>query len=247
MPFARVRRVARMPYMEKRKDGWLWVQRRVPSHLQPILKKKWLRENTKTQDEAKYKLRSPSIIARHNEELKAAQKQYERQQRTPLEKLLELKAEMEALNSRIDQANELLEGAVMAYKLGAPPQTIPPESIPVESTNPVEFADIIDLWAAERSVRPDSRRSATAHIRRLTDFLGHTHIAQVSKDDIGQFREALLKSGKVTERTVANHLITIRILFNFAVTNGKIVSNPAKGAGLKPKADTPVEPQSLPL
>ena len=236
-----------MPYMEKRTDGWLWVQRRVPSHLQPILKKQWLRENTKTKDEARYNHLSLSIIAQHNEELKAAQKQYGRQKRNPLEKLLELKAEMEALNIRIDQANELLEGPVMAYKLGAPPKTVPPQSIPVESTNPVEFADIIDLWAAERSVRPDSRRSATAHIRRLTDFLGHTDMAQVSKDDIVQFRGALLKSGKVTERTVANHLITIRTLFNFAVPNGKIGSNPAKGVGLKPKADTQAEPQSLPL
>jgi hypothetical protein len=142
---------------------------------------------------------------------------------------------MEALNSRIDQANELLEGAVLAYKLGAPPKTIPPESIPVESTNPVEFADIIDLWAAERSVRPDSRRSATAHIRRLTDFLGHTDMARLTKDDIVQFRGALLKSGKVTERTVANHLITIRTLFNFAVPNGKIGSNPAKASASSPK------------
>jgi hypothetical protein len=233
--------------MEKRKDGWLWVQRRVPLHLQPILKKQWLRENTRTKDVAEYNRRASVIIARHTEELKAAQKQYERQQRTPLEKLLELKAEMEALNSRIDQANELLEGAVLAYKLGAPPKTIPPESIPVESTNPVEFADIIDLWAAERSVRPDSRRSATAHIRRLTDFLGHTDMARLTKDDIVQFRGALLKSGKVTERTVANHLMTITTLFNFAVANGKIVSSPAKGVGLKPKANPPAEPRSVPL
>lgn len=117
----------------------------------------------------------------------------------------------------------------------------------IQAGQPVEFADIIDLWAAERSIRPDTRRSATAHIRRLIDFLGHTDMAQVSKDDIVQFREALLKSGKVTERTAANHLMTITALFNFAVAKGKIGSNPAKGVGLKPKADTQAEPQSLPL
>jgi hypothetical protein len=60
--------------MEKRKDGWLWVQRRVPLHLQPILKKQWLRENTRTKDVAEYNRRASVIIARHTEELKAAQK-----------------------------------------------------------------------------------------------------------------------------------------------------------------------------
>jgi len=234
-----------MPYIEKRKDGWLWVQRRVPMHLQPVLKKQWLRENTKTKDEAEYNKRSPAIIARHTEELKAAQKQYERQQRTPLDKLKELKAEMEALAVRIEQANDHIEGAFKAYKLGTPPKTLPPKSTPVESANPVEFADIIDLWAAERSIKPDNRRRATAHIRRLTDFLGHTDMARLTKDDIVQFRGALLKSGRVNERTVTNHLMTITTLFNFAVANGKIGSNSVKGVGFKPKANTPARQQRL--
>jgi hypothetical protein len=236
-----------MPYMEKRKDGWLWVQRRVPLHLQPILTKQWLRENTRTKDVVEYNRRAPAIIARHTEELKATQKQYERQQRTPLEKLLELKAEMEALNIRIDQANEHLEGAVKAYELGIPPKTISPKSSPVASANPVGFADIIELWAAERSIRPNTKRSAAIHIERLTDFLGHTDMARLTKDDIVQFRGSLLKSGKLKKRTVANHLMTITTLFNFAVANGKIGSNPVKGVGLKLKADPPAESQSVSL
>jgi hypothetical protein len=236
-----------MPYMEKRKDGWLWVQRRVPLHFQPILRKKWLRENTQTKDAAEYNRRAQAIIARHTEELKTAQKQYERQKRTPLEKLLELKAEMEALTVRIDQVNEHLERAVMAYKQGAAPKTISPKSIPVVSANPVEFAEIIDLWAAERCIRPNTKRSAAIHIARLTDFLGHTYVARLTEDDIVQFRGALLKSGKVTERTVANHLMSISTLFNFAVAKGKTGSNPVKGVGMKLKADHPAKSQSVPL
>jgi Phage integrase, N-terminal SAM-like domain len=236
-----------MPYMEKRKDGWLWVQRRVPLHLQPILRKQWFRENTRTKDVAEYNRRAPEIIARHTEELKVAQKQYERQKRTPLEKLLELKVEVEALNVRIVQANEHLEGAVMAYKLGVLPKTIPPKSIPVASAFPVEFADIIDLWATERSIRPDTKRSAATHIARLTDFLGHTDMARLTKNDIVQFRGALLKSGKVNERTAANHLMTITTLFNFAVANGKIGSSPVKGVGFELKADPAAESQSVSL
>ncbi len=236
-----------MPYMEKRKDGWLWVQRRVPLHLQPILNKQWLRDNTRTKDVAEYNRRALTIIARHTGELKAAQKQYERQKRTPLEKLLELKAEMEALTIRIDEVNEQLERAVMSYRHGFLPKTIPPKSTPIVSTNPVDFAEIIDLWAAERSIRPDTKRSATIHIERLTDFLGHADMARLTKDDIVQFRGALRKSGKVNERTVANHLITISTLFNFAVAKGRIGSNPVKGVGLKLKADHPAGSQSVPL
>jgi hypothetical protein len=237
-----------MPYMEKRKDGWLWVQRRVPRQLVPLLNRQWLRENTRTKDVAEYNRRAPAIIVRHAEELKAAQKQYERQQRTPLDKLLELKTEMEALAVRVEQANEHIEGAFMAYRIGAPPKIFPPiKSTPLESANPVEFADIIDLWAAKRSIRPETKRSATIHIRRLTDFLGHTDMARVTKDDMVRYKQSLLKSGGVKKRTIANRLGMVTTLFNFAVATGKIGNNPTKGVGLKPKADTPAEPRSLPL
>src|SRR6202011_1074335 len=53
----------------------------------------------------------------------------------------------------------------------------------------------------------ESKRSAAIHSARLTDFLGHTYMARLTEDDIVTFRGALLKSGKVTERTVANHLM----------------------------------------
>jgi hypothetical protein len=303
-----------MPYMEKRKDGWLWVQRRVPRDLVPILKRQWLRENTRTRDVAEYNRRSLAIIAKHDTLLASSEVI------SKIKPIIDVDGEVYpvsyrlfgvAMGSLITDDPQFPMPAVAVVSGYPPPEAVPvyrnrdniilgwrfpgdpiPDSDPrinekithctsqlrdplvdmipmsrdgktiraylflepgedaplaPQAHQPVEFTDIIDLWAAERSVRPDSRRSATAHIRRLTDFLGHTDMARVSKDDIVHFRGALLKSGKITERTVANHLITIRTLFNFAVANGKIVSNPAKGVGLKAKADTPVEPQSLPL
>lgn len=63
-----------MPYMEKRKDGWLWVQRRVPRDLVPIIGSQWLRENTKTKDPPEYDRRSLPIIAKHNAILEQAER-----------------------------------------------------------------------------------------------------------------------------------------------------------------------------
>lgn len=304
-----------MPYMEKRKDGWLWVQRRVPLHLQPIIGSQWLRENTRTKDAAEYNRRVPTIITKHNILLANAEIV------SKIKPIIDGDGEVHpvsyplfgvAMGSLITDDPHFPMPAIASVTGYPPPEAVPvyrgrdniilgwrfpgdpiPDSDPrirdkifhctsqlrdpladmipmswdgktihayrllepgeaspfaTQALQPVEFADIIDLWAAKRTINLLTRRSATAHIRRLTDFLGHTNMARLTNDDIVQFRASLLKSGKVTERTAANHLMTIKTLFNFAVANGKIGSNPVKGVGFELKADPPAAgPQSVPL
>jgi hypothetical protein len=314
-PSLRVRRVARMPYMEKRKDGWLWVQRRVPRHLQRVIGSQWLRENTKTKDEPEYNKRSLPIIAKHNAILEQAERL------SGLRPIIDSDGEVHPIryilyggffpregnliydqygiftingNPPLDAIPVMLDERIVGYRLRNGEPVISGDDTceswlkikdkvhrfeghwrdpllemspvirdglihhyrlikngetansGVQAPQPVEFPDIIDLWAAERSIRPDTKRSTAAHIRRLTDFLGHTDMTRVSTDDIVQFRGALLKTGKVTERTAANHLMTITTLFYFAVATGKIGNNPVKGVGLKFKADPSAEPPSVP-
>jgi integrase len=105
---------------------------------------------------------------------------------------------------------------------------------PVASSACFTFAQCIEAWAHEREVRPKTRDEFTAKSAKLIAYLGHDDMAAVKDTDIIGWKDTRIKSG-ASQKTIWNDLMAIKTLFNYAESNKKVASNPAKAVRFKAK------------
>jgi integrase len=96
------------------------------------------------------------------------------------------------------------------------------------------FPTLIDEWALQQQVVRKTRDEFESKAANLIEHLGHDNAGAVNDTDVIAWKEALLKSG-MAHRTVENHLIAIKTLFNYAADNKKITENPAKKVKFRAK------------
>ncbi|MXN66705.1 tyrosine-type recombinase/integrase [Stappia sp. GBMRC 2046] len=118
-----------------------------------------------------------------------------------------------------------------------------PEVRPVRAIAPSSLTALIEGWwqeakATQRAVSTyESYRNTMA---RFVDFLGHDDARRVTKADVIAFKDFRLaqvnpRSGKpVSPKTVKDSdLAGLRAVFNWAVVNDRMASNPAEGVTIK--------------
>lgn len=98
------------------------------------------------------------------------------------------------------------------------------------------------LSSAGSNLKPNSRRSKTHAVKRLSEFLGgDVPVASVTKDDLFEWKAALLEED-ISEHTVANWIREVSPLFRWAHEEGLIDRSPmARGLKLNP----PVKPPAI--
>ncbi|WP_342714106.1 recombinase XerD [Bradyrhizobium sp. B039] len=102
---------------------------------------------------------------------------------------------------------------------------------------------LIDGWWAEaraRNLKPSTHESYSNSMAAFVAFLGHDDCSRVSKSDVIGFKDHRLatlnpRTGKpISAKTVKdNDLSGLKAVFGWAVSNGKMHSNPAEGVTLK--------------
>ncbi|MBU2326317.1 MAG: site-specific integrase [Alphaproteobacteria bacterium] len=100
----------------------------------------------------------------------------------------------------------------------------------------ISLSDVLDKWKTERTPKPRPRtvRDLTRTVRRFDATLGKMAVQDVTTQHIIAFKDALLAEGKTPENI--NVIIPfLGTLFNHAVKNGLISSNPAKGVKIVDK------------
>ena len=108
-----------------------------------------------------------------------------------------------------------------------------PES-PSPSVSPYRFSELLDEWALERNPKRKTRDEFKSKVDKLIAYLGHDDAARVKDTDLIAWKQELLVSG-ASHKTVENHLMAIKTLFNFAKKNKKIPINPASEVSFQAK------------
>ena len=102
------------------------------------------------------------------------------------------------------------------------------------SASPYRFRELIDEWALERDPTKKTRDEFERKITKLIAHLGHDDAAQVKDTDLIEWKQRLLASGS-SHKTVENHLMAVKTLFNFAEAEKKIRPNPASEVSFQAK------------
>jgi integrase len=102
------------------------------------------------------------------------------------------------------------------------------------SASPYRFRELIDEWALERDPTKKTRDEFESKITKLIAHLGHDDAAQVKDTDLIEWKQRLLASGS-SHKTVENHLMAVKTLFNFAEAEKKIRPNPASEVSFQAK------------
>lgn len=115
-------------------------------------------------------------------------------------------------------------------KLVTLPAWIPPNDAGEAPKGPT-FDALMDAWELERAPPKRTLYEWKRAIKRLEDFVGHSEPARLTKAEMVSWKDALLASGKTT-KTVSNHLLVTKALFNWAVKNERMPVNPADGVSI---------------
>jgi hypothetical protein len=102
------------------------------------------------------------------------------------------------------------------------------------SASPYRFRELIDEWALERDPTKKTRDEFESKITKLIAHLGHDDAAQAKDTDLIEWKQRLLASGS-SHKTVENHLMAVKTLFNFAEAEKKIRPNPASEVSFQAK------------
>lgn len=123
---------------------------------------------------------------------------------------------------------------------GAPPPALATKTRPIEppsSTPPTtslaqqqstSFGQLLSGWALERQPKAKTIYDWTRFTDQLQSFTGHTQPECIDEKDIVRWKAKLLEQG-LHPKTINTRLTAISGLFNWAVTNKLLSTNPAKG------------------
>jgi integrase len=101
---------------------------------------------------------------------------------------------------------------------------------------PVSIWTIYDDWASESRAAAKTVYSWRQIIKKLTDHVGHDDAARIAENDVITWKDGLVRS-QLAPKTIENHLTIVKTLFNWAMTNRRIPTNPASAVRYKAKAD----------
>ena len=124
-------------------------------------------------------------------------------------------------------AKAVQEGKTL-HTMGYHAPTVKPTTSIFKASASTTFDALLDRWAKER--KPD-QRSITYYgraISKLTEYTGIEHVELTTKANIVKFKDKLLEDG-TTSVTANNYLTNLTTLFNFAIGNALIETNPAQG------------------
>jgi len=112
---------------------------------------------------------------------------------------------------------------------------------PAASATPSELMEFLDYARVEKGL---ASNSIISYRRDLEEFVRHLRrerqaVAGTKREDIRQFLVSLYRRG-LSARSVARHLVALRVFFRFLVQDGKIESDPTA------EVDAPQFGQSLP-
>lgn len=125
-------------------------------------------------------------------------------------------------------------------------KTFPPveaEKPQTPTAEPLTSESLLTDWSAERTPAAATLRSYRGKFRQLARVLGFDDLRRVTPDHVIQFKEARLKEGK-DPGTVADDVLGMGAVCNWAVKNRKLAANPF--TGLAPKENRRGEPARHP-
>ena len=119
-----------------------------------------------------------------------------------------------------------------------------PECPQLRDAPKVPFQDIFDAWKAGATVKPRVAGDTRGIIDLFARFLGHDDAALVTTEDFRRWRQTSLSVG-LNNNTWNNRLSMVRQVFDFAVIDRMLPSNPAcQSLRLKPKKNESPLPYS---
>jgi integrase len=98
-----------------------------------------------------------------------------------------------------------------------------------------KFSALIADWARERNVADKTRYGFERIVDKLVRHLGHDDAAAVADTDVIAWKDKLVDSG-LHPKTIKNHLMVLKTLYNFAKDNKRISDNPAVGVKYQAKS-----------
>lgn len=113
-------------------------------------------------------------------------------------------------------------------------ERFPDWDAPVHNVEPVKpkgtkLSTILERWQAEAKPAPSTLETYQRAVRMFTERLGHEDTARITKTDVLAFKDARIAAGISAKTVNDGDLSALRGLFNWAVANELMESNPALG------------------
>ena len=107
---------------------------------------------------------------------------------------------------------------------------------PIPFNNADGGDDLIAKWAKWRKPRPKTVYETRRIMRKLTNFVGFDDLTRLSKADVERWLEHLDDTG-AAPKTLEGHLLTLKMLANFAAEKDMISDNPIAKVRYRAKAN----------
>jgi integrase len=146
----------------------------------------------------------------------------------------EIEANRAARNKLLDAADAItsapqaVESVPKEIAVRSPPATLRSASY--------SFSMLVADWAVERNVANKTRYGFGRIVEKFVKRLGHDDAAAVADTDVITWKNGLVDSG-LHPKTIKNHLMVLKTLYNFAKDNKRVSDNPAAGVKYQAKSD----------
>ncbi|MBI2254388.1 MAG: tyrosine-type recombinase/integrase [Proteobacteria bacterium] len=132
--------------------------------------------------------------------------------------------------NKVKLLNSLKAMAHGDYSPDATLDTLPKwkRPVPTATSSSVFISSLLDAWVTERKPIERTEYERRRFLGRLATFVGHDDATKLTKADIVRWKDALLAEDK-HPKTVTNHLLHARALFEWAKNNERLAINPADG------------------
>ena len=124
-----------------------------------------------------------------------------------------------------------------AARFPSPEEAFPPHEAPTPSRRKgVSLSDLLEGWWVEgkaRNLAISTYESYARTIRQFQAFIGHDDAGDVTPENIIAFKDHRIAEGKSPKTVLDSDLAALRAIFDWAVTNRRIPSNPAVGVKLR--------------
>jgi integrase len=87
---------------------------------------------------------------------------------------------------------------------------------------------LLNYWKQQTSPATKTFEEAKSIIKRLSSQVDNKKASRITKTDVVAYKDMVLENGR-SASTIRKHLNLINAIFNIAVKNGKLNSNPASG------------------
>ena len=94
-------------------------------------------------------------------------------------------------------------------------------------TTPLTFEAVIQGWLVEKRPNEKTQYSWRSVMKELSEFVGHDDARRVSADNLVNWKADLLAKGRAAKTIRDSKLAPVRAIFQWAVDNRKLNTNPA--------------------